>query len=139
MWCLPDSDTRILGDPRIVGPHPGARRADIVPDAGTGKTTRGIDGAGGAGDRDPHRQVGEHLDLPSDLPLGHISRNQVAPLIQGIGYSSQFLVSFFDAAGNPIDVQFTFEALGAPVSASATAATAERRSSVSEPRPITTP
>jgi hypothetical protein len=77
--------------------------------------------------------------IPNVTVFDNTSRNQVTPLIQGISYSSQFLVSFFDAADNPIDVQFTFEALGAPVPASASAATAERRSSVSAPRPITTP
>jgi hypothetical protein len=75
--------------------------------------------------------------MPNVTMIENITRNGVTPLIQGVGFSSQFLVSFFDTAGNPIDAQFSFTVLGAP--GPAPAAAAERRSSASEPAPITAP
>jgi len=77
--------------------------------------------------------------MPNVTMIENITRNGVTPLIQGVGFSSQFLVSFFDTAGNPIDAQFSFTVLGAPGPAPSAAATAERRSSVTEPAPITAP
>lgn len=68
----------------------------------------------------------------------NIGRNRVTPIIQGLSFSAQFLVSFFDFEGNLIDAQFTFHVQGAPVPAPSAAAT-QGRSAVSEPPPIVAP
>ena len=73
--------------------------------------------------------------VPTVEMVENITRNGVTPLIQGIGYSSQFLVSFFDTAGRPIDAQFSFTVLGAP----GAAASASPRISGSDRSPIVAP
>ena len=76
--------------------------------------------------------------VPTVTLIENIERNGVTPSIQGVGFGTQFLVAFWDTAGNPIDSQFSFVVLGAPGPAAAASATVSR-SAVSETPEIAAP
>jgi len=86
----------------------------------------------------PGRVTG--FPIPTVSLIENIDRNGVTPSIQGIGFGAQFLVTFWNTAGNPVDSQFSFVVLGAPGpgAAAATNSTASR-DGASEPATISAP